>query len=686
MRANKVKILAAAGVLLAAAVAVAPAGPEKEPLVQYITGNISAEVVEAMSEEDLKNYELAQVELPETRYLIGGAAAGEDGYQLKIQVDGLNVLGGRLALAFDTEKLALNGTFQLNKAGGVTSVPEVEDMVSAEGGYACLAWYSNGLDATTESKDVATLNFKFQKGFGIKDIDAGTFRLLALEEGDMGPFTSAARLETKGTDSSTIVHSYLTDDKACGVYFDYEGSDNALTDGHKVTFRCKNNMDEDVSGLLEVSGKTYPMDGSTAVRLAAGEYVYRVQCAGYGAQTGRVSVSENQSVELTFVNDSTLISRAAEELEPIYAEGDSAEQVTQPLGLIDSTEQDVDVSWQSSDTNVITNEGAVLQKEEAVPVTLTATLSRGEAEAQTKAFNVIVASKAVDAPADEPDVDPEAPADPVVDETKPADAVTPADETKPTDEAKPADETKPANETKPVDETKPADTTKPADETKPTATTKPADEAKPVEDSKTESKPAAAAKPGSSTGTELKFTDLTNYDWAREAIAKLANEGIIEGTSETTFTPAANIRRGDFVLMLMRMLDMEEAEGAEDFVDVPRSSYYYEAISQARALDIAKGVGDNRFDPEASITRQDMVTLTMRAVELTGYLPKSDAEGSLSQFTDGGKTADYAVDSMETAVALELIQGSDGKLNPTGNATRAETAAFFERILDAHTA
>ena len=428
MRANKVKILAAAGVLLAAAVAVAPAGPEKEPLVRYITGNISAEVVEAMSEEDLKNYELAQVELPETRYLIGGAAVGEDGYKLNIQVDGQTVLGGRLALAFDTKKLALDGTFLLSKEGKVTSVPEVENMISAEDGYACLAWYSNGLDATAESRDVASLNFKFNEGYSAKDVDAGTFRLLALEEGDMGPFQSAATLETKGPEAP-ISHSYLTEDRACGVYFDYEGSDNALTDGHKVIFRCRNNMDEDVSGLLEVSGKTYPMDGSTAVRLAAGEYVYRVQCAGYGAQTGRVTVNDDQNVELTFVNDSTLIAQAAEELEPIYAEGDSADRVTQTLGLIASTEQDVDVSWQSSDTNAITNEGAVLQKEEAVPVTLTATLSRGEAEAQTKAFNVTVASKAVDTPAEEPDADPEAPAAPVVDETKPADEVKPADET-----------------------------------------------------------------------------------------------------------------------------------------------------------------------------------------------------------------------------------------------------------------
>lgn len=651
MRANKVKILAAAGVLLAAAVAVAPAGPEKEPLVKYITGNISAEVVEAMSEEDLKNYELAQVELPETRYIIGGGAAG-DGYKLNIQVDGLNVLGGRLALAYDTQKLTLDGGFVLSK--GVTSVPEAPDMLSAEDGYACLAWYSNGLDATQDSKDVASLNFKFNEGFGVNDIDAGTFRLLALEEGDMGPFNSAARLETKGPEAP-IVHSYLTDDKACGVYFDYEGSDNALTDGHKVTFHCKNNMNEDVSGLLEVSGKTYPMDGSTAVRLTAGEYVYRVQCAGYGAQTGRVSVSDDQSVELTFVNDSTLVAQAVEELEPVYAEGDSAEQVTQTLGLMVSTEQGVDVSWESSEPSVVTNEGSVFRKDEAVPVTLTATLSRGEAEAQTKEFSLVVAAKAVEVIPEEPDTDPEAPVEPVepdapvVDEIKPEDAVKPAEDVKPADEAKPAEDVKPADETKPAEDPKP------------------------------ETKPAS----GSET---VKFTDLTNYDWAREAIAKLAQEGIIEGTSETTFTPAANIRRGDFVLMLMRMLDVEDAEGAEDFADVPADSYYYEAISQARALDIAKGVGDNRFDPEASITRQDMVTLTMRAVELTGYLPKSDAEGSLSQFKDGGKTADYAEASMETAVALDLIQGSDGNLNPTGNATRAETAAFFERILDAHTA
>lgn len=181
----------------------------------------------------------------------------------------------------------------------------------------------------------------------------------------------------------------------------------------------------------------------------------------------------------------------------------------------------------------------------------------------------------------------------------------------------------------------------------------------------------------------INFSDLAGYEWAKTSIEKMSAAGIIKGTSATTFSPASKIKRGDFVLLLMRMFNTSAAPG-QAFADVPTDSYYYEAIAKARTLGIAQGTGDNLFTPEASITRQDMITFVMRALEITGYIDLTDARDDLWSFKDRAAVADYAFDSMSAAVAQGLIVGSDGQLNPTGNTSRAEAAVFIARIYDAH--
>lgn len=613
MRSKKFKVIVASALVAAAAVT-ATAVALKEPVVRYITG--APEIAVALEETELQQLSgsTAVLELPEAQYIIQGSAA-DGGYSLDIQAKGIYAYAGRFALAFDTTKLALDGPDSLSAfqtAAGVTAVPEVypeSAMVSNENGYACLAWYCSGMDATSEPKTVATLNFRFLDGCSEKDIDAGSFRLMAVESGDMGPFESAASFEGQGT-LSTIPYAYMTQAQPCGVSFDYDGSDRTPEDGHKVIFRCANNLGEDVEGLLELNGRTYLINGSAAVVLADGEYLWRIQSSGYGAETGRLTVAGDEIVELTFVTDETLVREAAADLDIGYQLGDSAERVTSTLQLPTLLEESgVSVAWESSVPGVITNEGLVyLPDETGTEVTLTAALTRGEA-AETVSFTVYVCSKAELQPvqSSDGDVKQEQPAEPDV--------------------------------------------------------------------------------PASGEGTEpvaVKFTDLDGYDWAKDSITELSAAGVIKGTSETTFTPAANIRRGDFVLMLMRMLDVETTKTTETFTDVPEDSYYFEAITQAKALGIAEGTGSGRFEPDATITRQDMITLTMRAIDKTGYLAKSSETGDLSAFKDSSLVAEYAEGSMKAAVGRGLIIGDNEKLNPLGNTTRAETAVFLQRILSAH--
>jgi len=175
------------------------------------------------------------------------------------------------------------------------------------------------------------------------------------------------------------------------------------------------------------------------------------------------------------------------------------------------------------------------------------------------------------------------------------------------------------------------------------------------------------------------FADLAGFEWAEDAIYSLKNKGIITGTSAIAFSPADNIKRGDFILILTRMIDMGN-EDPENFSDVAPDSYYASAISKAKRAGIAKGSG-NEFHPESSITRQDLITLAYRAFLNAGLISETTDFSSLDQFADKGSIADYALAPLASMVTSGIIKGSGGNVNPNGNATRAEVAVMCERLL-----
>lgn len=176
------------------------------------------------------------------------------------------------------------------------------------------------------------------------------------------------------------------------------------------------------------------------------------------------------------------------------------------------------------------------------------------------------------------------------------------------------------------------------------------------------------------------FTDLENHAWAKDAVYTLKNKGIISGISDTEFAPANNIKRGDFILILTRMLGVNN-EFTENFADVPESAYYYRAIGSAKAAGIAQGSGEN-FMPENSITRQDLITLAYRAFLAKGYITETDDTASLDAFADKGDISDYAGTAMASMVKAGIIQGSNGNVNPKGSATRAEVAVMCARLCE----
>ncbi len=175
------------------------------------------------------------------------------------------------------------------------------------------------------------------------------------------------------------------------------------------------------------------------------------------------------------------------------------------------------------------------------------------------------------------------------------------------------------------------------------------------------------------------FGDLGSVAWAKGSIEVLASKGILEGTSETEYSPQTNITRADFLCFLVRTLGVD-AEVDGNFDDINSDNYYYKEIGIAKAFGITKGTGNNKFSPDAYITRQDMMVLSERVLRMLKKLEAQGSASDLGSFTDKSLVAAYAVNSVASVVKEGLIVGSGNKVNPLGNTTRAEAAAFLYRV------
>ncbi|OAB43020.1 licheninase [Paenibacillus glacialis] len=177
------------------------------------------------------------------------------------------------------------------------------------------------------------------------------------------------------------------------------------------------------------------------------------------------------------------------------------------------------------------------------------------------------------------------------------------------------------------------------------------------------------------------FRDVDKrFDWAKSAIEYLAAKGIIKGTSDQTFEPGQKITRADFILLLVRAFGFD-AVANSNFKDVASESYYYDALGIAKKIGLATGTGEDRFEPKAFITRQEMMVLLTRALKLSEKLKISGAVSDLGSFTDTTKLADYAKESAALLVKEGIIQGDSNALRPGQTATRAETAVLIYRVI-----
>lgn len=178
----------------------------------------------------------------------------------------------------------------------------------------------------------------------------------------------------------------------------------------------------------------------------------------------------------------------------------------------------------------------------------------------------------------------------------------------------------------------------------------------------------------------VEFADVAATAWYAGAVRYLAARKITAGTTATTFSPDATLTRGQFVTLLLRAYNIEaEADSADNFADAG-NTYYTGYLAAAKRLDISSGVGDNKFAPEAAITRQEMFTLLYHALGVLDMLPDGDSGKTFSDFADRGAIAAYAQEAMAYLVEAGVVEGNNGYLMPASTTTRAQMAQVLYNL------
>jgi len=175
------------------------------------------------------------------------------------------------------------------------------------------------------------------------------------------------------------------------------------------------------------------------------------------------------------------------------------------------------------------------------------------------------------------------------------------------------------------------------------------------------------------------FVDIADDYWGKDAIISLYNKDIVAGTGDGYFRPNNTITRAEFVQMVVKAFGLGMNGDAVNFEDVQNADWFAKAVQIAYANGVVNGTTATTFSPNANITRQDMMVILANAAKATG---KNLTTGNAA-FGDADSISSYAKDAVALMTGSGVVYGDQhGNVNPTANASRAEAAAMLARILE----
>lgn len=180
--------------------------------------------------------------------------------------------------------------------------------------------------------------------------------------------------------------------------------------------------------------------------------------------------------------------------------------------------------------------------------------------------------------------------------------------------------------------------------------------------------------------TEGVFYDVPPDAWYADAVTSLSAAGIMQGVGDGRFAPERTVTRGQLSAILHRIAGRPSASGTP-FTDIAPDAYCAEAAAWAEERGILQGYADGTFRPNQPVSRQQFAAALHRYAAGEGW--DNGRRASLRGFPDEGQVSEYAREPLRWALGAGIMQGrSDGRLDPNGSATRAQTAVLLCRFLE----
>lgn len=183
--------------------------------------------------------------------------------------------------------------------------------------------------------------------------------------------------------------------------------------------------------------------------------------------------------------------------------------------------------------------------------------------------------------------------------------------------------------------------------------------------------------------SNISFADVASH-WAKKDVELLANKMVVDGVSNTSFSPEANVTRAQFAAMLTRALGLAEDKSSSRFTDVKTSEWYAGSVGVAAAQGLIEGFENGTFMPNEEITREQMAVMVTRAMKFAGKTPEASTstDSLLAKFQDQNKISTWARNEIMASMKASIMDGmTDTVFAPDQQATRAQAAVMLKRLL-----
>ena len=176
------------------------------------------------------------------------------------------------------------------------------------------------------------------------------------------------------------------------------------------------------------------------------------------------------------------------------------------------------------------------------------------------------------------------------------------------------------------------------------------------------------------------YKDVFYDDWYRDEVEYVSRGGLMQGFGDGIFAPEHKTTRAEFAAVLYRLEGSPEGNLYDPFNDVEKGSWYQPAVAWAYRNGVVIGTSPTTFEPDGNITREDMITMLHR---YANRVQKTSVQTSISRFADASAVSSYAVEPLQWAVGVGVISGTDGnRLDPQGMTTRAQIARVLHQFCE----